>query len=158
MFMSLMCEPAPVCACDRVCVCVCVCVCLVGEVFHFYLSHPLVKSHTAFNHFSPLVNTISSDGASLSVYITTATYLINFYFYLTPSLPASLLLCAPVFFLFFFVLFFFFFKISFPVCVVFGCQHSIAHSVAHFWTWKTEIRTLLNIAPKLQATCCLTVY
>lgn len=24
MFMSLMCEPAPVCACDRVCVCVCV--------------------------------------------------------------------------------------------------------------------------------------
>lgn len=48
-------------------------------------------------------------------------------------------------------------SLSLPVlCLWNRSQH--LKPVAHFWTWKTVIRTLLNIAPQLWATCCCASY
>lgn len=143
-WIYLMCEPVQLCVrlWERVFVCMCA---PGGRVFHFYLSHPLEKSHTAFNHLSALLNTIwISSGKLFSEYTLPllyqhiVPYLIIIFLH---HLWGSHLLCKL--------------DRSLSLCLCLGHNFNPAtHSVAHFWTWKTEIRALLNIAPKLWATCC----
>lgn len=113
-----------------------------GWGFHFYLSHSPVRSHTAFNHFSPqhhlslnllcgcvspplqqiVTEFISSAKPPWSASCTVTLHLTALLFFLSELQqllkPRSALSSQPC-----------------------GCQHFHLSLCGHFWTWRTEIRT-----------------